>query len=350
MNRSLPHRDASRLLAGVFLCATLPALPSLAALDDEQPVRRVLLLADKPGDLFVERIKAEIIGLGLAVVTRAPSGPLEEDARGQHAAAAIRILPARNGVEVWMADETSGRSLLRQVVVDERPEGPDQNLIALQTAELLRTSLFPRTPAAQAPPAPPPHAVVAAPVASPALAAVPGRATPGAETGAQAGMGALLSPGGAGPALQLWLSLHRFFGRRLGLAADVSLPVVRAALNGPEGTARIGCAMAGLALLVRMRSSSSAWFLTSGLGGAMLRVSAEGEAKPTLTSSSSSVVSGAAYARVEGGYAPADWLRVGAHLMGGAAFDRVHLRFAGNDAGSWGRPFAAVALYAELDW
>jgi hypothetical protein len=28
----------------------------------------------------------------------------------------------------------------------------------------------------------------------------------------------------------------------------------------------------------------------------------------------------------------------------------VHLRFAGNDAGSWGRAFAAAALFAEVDW
>ena len=60
--------------------------------------------------------------------------------------AAIRILPSRNGVEVWMADEASGRSLLRQAIVDETPGGPNQDVIALQTAELLRTGLFPETP------------------------------------------------------------------------------------------------------------------------------------------------------------------------------------------------------------
>ena len=322
------------------------------AASDEQPERRVLILVDKPGDLFVERIKAEIVSLGLGVVTRAPSGPLEEDARGQHAVAAIRILPARNGVEVWMADATSGRSLLRQIVIDERPESPDQSLIALQTAELLRTSLFPKSPEKQNPPPnqPPPAEIVAAPVANPGAVPEPAEGTPGTELGAQAGVGALLSQGGAGPERQVWLSLHRFFSHRFGLAADFALPVVRSKLDGPEGRAQIGTAMAGLALLVRVRTVPTAWFLNTGLGAAVLRVGFDCQASPTLTSSSKSVLTGAGYARVDSGYAPTDWFRLGVQVLGGIAFDRVHLRFAGNDAGSWGRAFASAALFAEVAW
>jgi hypothetical protein len=360
MNRSSSHRDSRRRLSGICLSAALGAalltlLPSVAAAAEERPVRRVLLLADKPGDLFVERIKAEIEGLGLAVVVRAPSGPLEEAARSQHAIAAIRPLPARNGVEVWMADETSGRSLLRQVVVDESPNGPDQNLIALQTVELLRTSLFPKTP--EIPPRnppispPPPQAeTAAATVAGPGMASAPAVTEPVAKMGAQAGVGTLLSLGGPGPELQVWLSLHRFFGRRLGLAADIALPVVRSTLDGPEGKAKIGTAMAGLAFLARLRASPTAWFLNAGLGAAVLRVGVDGEAVPTLRSSATSVLTGAGYARVDGGYAPSDRVRLGLRLLGGASLDRVHLRFAGNDAGSWGRAFAAAAIFAELDW
>ena len=355
MNRSSSHHDACRRLSGICLSATLGAtllLTSVLAAAEEPPAPRVLLLSDKPGDFFAERIKAELVGLGLGVVTRAPSGPLEEDARGQHAIAAIRILPARNGVEVWMADATSGRSLLRQIVIDERPEGPDQSLIALQTAELLRTSLFPKTPEtrAPAPPASPPPPSQSAPVASAVAVPAPVEEAPGAEMGAQAGLGALLSQGGAGPEVQVWLSLHRFFGRRLGLAADFSLPMVRSKIDGPEGAAKIGTAMAGLAVLARIRSAPTAWFLNAGLGAAVLRVGAEGEASPTLTSSSPSKLTGAGYARLDSGYAPTDWLRLGAQVLGGVAFDRMHLQFAGNDAGSWGRAFAAAAIFAEVTW
>jgi hypothetical protein len=337
-----------------MLGAMLLSMPSVSAASEEKPTGQVLLLADKPGDLFIERIKAEIVGLGLSVVTRAPSGPLEEDARSQHAIAAIRLLSTRNGVEVWMADATSGRSLLRQIIIDERPNGPDQNLIALQTAELLRTSLFPKMPETheQNPPTtPPPLADLAGPpVAGAVVAPAPSGESPGATMGAQVGMGALLSPGGAGPALQGWLSLHRFLGRRFGLAADVSLPVVRAALDGPEGTAKIGTAMAGLAVLARLRAAPSSWFLNAGLGAAVLRMGFDGEAAPTLISSSKSLLTGGGYARLDGGCAATDWLRLGAHVLGGAAFERVHLRFAGNDAGSWGRAFVAAAIFAEVVW
>jgi hypothetical protein len=353
MKRSRAHRSLSRICLSATLGTMLLSLPSALAASEEKTTHRVLLLVDKPGDLFIERIKAEIVGMGLSVVTRAPAGPLEEDARAQHAIAAIRLLSTRNGVEVWMADATSGRSLLRQIVIDERPDGPDQNLIALQTAELLRTSLFPRTAETHAPipPAnpPPPAERAGQPVASSVAASAPVEST-GVEMAAQAGVGALLSPGGAGPELQVWLSLHRFFGRRFGLAADFSLPVVRAALDGPEGTAKIGTAMAGLAVLARLHADPSAWFFNAGLGAAVLRVGVDGEAAPTLTSDSTSVLTGAGTLRVEGGYAPTDWLHLGAHVLGGVAFDRVHLRFAGNDAGSWGRAFAAAAIFAEVTW
>ena len=80
------------------------------------------------------------------------------------------------------------------------------------------------------------------------------------------------------------------------------------------------------------------------------RIRVDGEAAPTLTSDSTSVLTGAGTLRVEGGYAPTDWLHLGAHVLGGVAFDRVHLRFAGNDAGSWGRAFAAAAIFAEVTW
>ena len=95
-----------------------------------------LLLVDSPGDPFMDRIRAEVVSLGLEGVVRAPQGSIEARARAEHAVAAIRILPSRNGVEVWMADAASGRSLLRQVIVDETPRGPNQDVVALQTAEL----------------------------------------------------------------------------------------------------------------------------------------------------------------------------------------------------------------------
>src|SRR5262245_61545358 len=121
----LPRRPGSLVL----LCALWLSAPRLAMADDNSG-RRVLL-GEPDHDPFLERVGAEIAGLGFSLLRADSNGPLEAAARAAQAVAAIRVLPSRKGVEVWMADATSGRSLLRQVVVDESPSGPDQDLIAL---------------------------------------------------------------------------------------------------------------------------------------------------------------------------------------------------------------------------
>ena len=109
---------------------------------------RVLLVVDQADDPFAERIRAELVALGLDVVSLEPwrTGEaiesLDAAGRSEGASAAIRMLATRKGVEVWMANQPTGRSLLRQLIVDESPTGPNLGLVALQTAELLRTSLL----------------------------------------------------------------------------------------------------------------------------------------------------------------------------------------------------------------
>ena len=34
----------------------------------------------------------------------------------------------------------------------------------------------------------------------------------------------------------------------------------------------------------------------------------------------------------------------------GTTVARVHIRFAGNDAGEWGVPLLGAALFAQVDW
>src|SRR6185312_14029246 len=73
---------------------------------------RVLLILDRADDGLAERVRSEIAGIGFTVVPleawrrREGQVPLESLARAERAVAAIRVLPSRKGVEVWMADET----------------------------------------------------------------------------------------------------------------------------------------------------------------------------------------------------------------------------------------------------
>jgi hypothetical protein len=337
--RSVRHSVAA---LAVGWCVLAPG-PVRATPPQAEPHRRVLILVDKPGDPFMGRIKAEVVALGLEVAMRPPVGSIDADARAEHAVAAIRMLPSGKGVEVWMADETSGRSLLRQVIVDETPGGPDQNLIALQTAELLRTGFFPRSKMPASPASPPP--------APPAIAAsAPAR--PAGETCVQVGVGPLHSLGGASSALQAWLSIQHLWSQRFGIAVDLGAPIRRGTLSGPEGTSDVGAVVIGLELLAYFKSEPL--FLSTGLGVAFADLLAQGhpsdEASAQLAGATSSAYIGLGYARLTTGWRPASWLGVGVSGLVGTTMGRVRIRFAGNDAGDWGVPLLAAFLFGEVAW
>jgi hypothetical protein len=321
----------------IALCALMPR-PLLA--EESKTERKVLIISDKANEPFINRIRAEILALGLNVLLRPAVGPLEADAREQEAIAAIRVLPSGKGVEVWMADVTSGRSLLRQLIVDEKPEGPDQTLIALQTAELLRTSLFPKTEQA--------------PLSKPPVLVVPDKPeekpSPAGEFGARAGFGVLHGLGDKDLALQIWLSLHTVWRNRYGLALNLSGPVRRGSLSGPEGSAAVGAFLVGGEFFLRFEEPASRLFLTTGLGAAWLRLGSQGHPEPPLVAGSPTAMTGLGYARIDGGWHPWDMLRLGLATMFGAAVTPVEIRFAGNDAGKWGWPLLAAFIYTEVDW
>jgi len=347
------------LLATLWLAVTAtsagaaPAAPS---------ARRVLLIIDRADDPFAERIRAEVAGLGLTVVTMEPwrthesLGPLETVARAQRAVAAIRTVASRKGVEVWMADETSGRSLLRQLIVDESPQGPNQSLIALQTAELLRTSLLaqPRGPAATTAAMPAATTTAGAPPAS--ANAGPDAATtlverPAAQPELGAALGVLSANGAGAAAFQAWLSLHLPVGARWAVALDLSGPLRGATLSGPEGSARIGAYLAGLALLARLTHPGADFSVTAGGGVAFADIRAAGETSAQLLhTASGSAATGALYARGDATFEATRWLKLGVRAVIGAATSRVTLQFAGNDAGTWGRPFLGGFALADLSW
>jgi hypothetical protein len=308
-----------------------------------------VIVSDPNGAGFLGRVQAEVESLGLVVVVRDFEGPLEQAARMNQAVAAIRLLPTRKGVEIWMADETSGRSLLRQVIVDESPGGPDEGLVALQTAELMRTSLLLGDGTQLRREEPPPGQARVAP--GPEASATPDTASRSIRgAGLQTALGALYSPGGASTALQLWISLHAPLAQRFGLSLDLSAPLAPATISGPEGSADVGVYLAAVALFGRLQSSESNFFTTVGLGAGAARLSADGRSEPPLVTASVSHVTAIAYTRVDFGYAIAPWLRLGGRGVFGGSLDRVGLRFAGNEAGSWGPAFFGALALAEVRW
>jgi hypothetical protein len=304
--------------------------------------RRVLIVVDAAGDALLNRVVEEISAIPeVEIVMRPPVATLDEDARSEHAKAAIRKLASGMGVEVWMADATTGRSLIRQIIIDESREGPDQSLVALQAAELLRTSLFlareATRPAATPPPSPLP-VVLAAPA-------------PRAHRNALlAGVGPLYSRGGVSPALQVWLSYERLWSRGVGLALDLSAPLARGTIAGTEGSAELGAVMAGGGLLARWRSDRGHLTAAASIGGAFAAVLVTGRPVPSLVGESTSAYTGLAYVRLDGAWNPAQWLGLGVAGMVGTTTSRVRVQFADRNAGEWGMPLAAAVLFCKVDW
>jgi hypothetical protein len=339
-------RVATAVVLATLAFAVVALLGEPQAHAAEQTPVRVVLVFERTQDQLLTRIEAEVAAAGFVVVASRESSPLEELARALDAAAAIRVLPSRTGVEVWMADATSGRSLLRQVIVDERPGGPDEGLIALQTAELLRTSLLSR-PAEVAPAQE--QLGPARTTIDPGPADEPRGSVDSVQAVLQAGVGPLYSPGGTGAALQLCVSLQRSVSEHWGLGLDLSAPLVGGELSGPEGSTRVGLYSAGFALFIAT-APSSAVFASAGLGVAVASLRFEGQAVSPLQGESVGVWTGAGVARTELGVTPARWLRVGVTGVAGATFDRVLVDFAGSEAGEWGPGFVAAFLFAGVPW
>jgi len=340
-------RFAAALLFG--LCAAAIGHPAAAA----DARLRVLIVIDASDDPFAERIRAEVTALGLDVVTVEPwrTGEavesLDAAGRANQSAAAIRMVPSRKGVEVWIANQPAGRSLLRQLIVDERAGPPNEGLVALQTAELLRTTLLsrsdvPRAPAAAprppaAAPAPPPEIKESGP-------------PPPVTAGLQLGAGALYSPGAGDPSIQLWVSVNRVLREPFGIALDVSVPVRAGALSGPEGSANVDAWLVGASVFMHGERIASGLYGTLAAGAALIRLNAVGSASAPLLASTQSATAGAGYVRADGGLDLTRWLRVGVRAVAGAVPSGIAVKFAGNDAGVWGRPFLAGLLLADLAW
>jgi hypothetical protein len=342
---------ALRFLLAVFVAL---AFPAFAAAKGDASRPRVLLVVDEPASPLIRRLSAELAELDVTVVTRSSVAQLDAAAREEGAVAAIRVVPARNGVEVWMADANSGRSLVRQVIVDEGPAGPNYNNIALQAAELLRTNLLygeKNDPAESAPPKSAPAAAVPAARSEAEKAPdAPPKEERHGDAGVQAGLGALYSPGGVSTAFQAWIAAHYPLEPWLAAGVELSMPLQQGSVSGPEGTSTVGVYFAAATLSLRWRRPEGRWFAGAGLGGGMARVTTEAKPVAPLAARDATGLTGLAYLRADAGFGVAPWLRIGARALVGLSIPPVRVEFAGNDAGTWGAPLLGGLGFIEIPW
>jgi hypothetical protein len=321
---------------------------------------RIVILAPDPDDRVSLRLQAELRALRFQVpdVEIAPEPPsrarLEEAARKSDAVAAVRIVPSSAGVEVWIVDRITGKTVLREMVTDDARSPAGVATVALRVVELLRASLM----ELDAPH--PPHGEVQAPPliralmapASPAEAAPPVEIPPAAAPAfaVELGPALLLSPGGLSPAGNLDAAIHfRPFGG-LGASVVALIPIVPAVVSGPEGrtTARIG--LLGPAFRWVFASPGSAWAPAAGAGIALIWLHLDGVPAAGYAGSSADLVTFAAFGRFGLGYAVHPRLRIRVDALGGMVNARPVVQFGDRVAATWGTPFVMPTLGLELDW
>lgn len=340
------------------LCVSLAvaSFPLAAAHASGEP--RIVLVAPAKDAGIAVRIRAELEALHFEVLDVAMGAepparePLEDAARKSDAVAAVRIVPSSAGVEVWIVDRMTGKTVLRELVAEDEPPHGDSATIALRVMELLRASLMeldaPRPPPGEVAPPPIIREILAPRRAEEPRAAVPDKRP---FLTLELGPSMLMSPGGIGPSGLLHTSVHiQRPSERFGMSAFVSTPVVPANLVGPEGTATARFGLLGVGLRGSFAPRGAAWNVNVGAGLSAVLLHFEGRPERPYAGASETLFTFAPYLRAGLGYAVTPHLRIRADALTGVTVQRPVVKFSGRVAATWGLPFISPSLGAELSW
>ncbi|XXX81575.1 hypothetical protein WMF30_22725 [Sorangium sp. So ce134] len=362
--RREPRPRAAAFRWVVRLAAALGAL-ALAAPPREARAGgapRIVVVAPAKEDRVSLRLQAELRALKFEVpeVEIAADPPsrerLEEVARDKDAVAAVRIAPSSDGVEVWLVDRMTGKTVLRELVTDDTRSSSGGAALALRVVELLRASLMeldaPRHPAGEVAPPPLIRELMAPPRAD-TPAPAPGADLSPPRRGAfsiELGPALLFSPGGMGPWGLLSAAAHYEPSEEVGASVFALIPVVSSRASGPEGvaTARVGLVGAGISGVVA--PSGSPWRFAVGAGVSAVWMRLEGRSSDRYQGSTEDLLTAAPLLRAGLGAAITPRLRVRADALCGVAILVPVVKFAGRHVATWGVPLIAPSLGLELVW
>jgi hypothetical protein len=349
----MKSRSAALIFAGATLLAAASFAPRARA--DEAPAEASATIAVlcAPGDRFGLRLVAELESLGFRAVVLDPAtepasrAALEASARGAGAIAAIRAVPSERGVEVWIADRVTGKTVLRDLANDRgTPELDDA--LALRVVELLRASLLEialPTPSRGEVPATieirekmsVPERITAAPRSPPRLRL-------------SLAPGLLLSPGGFGGAASLALGLDWMPSDHLGLCALAAIPLTSARIEGTQGSADLTVLLAGGGARFLFASRESAWSPSLDLGLLAVSLHSAGTANPGFLATSPSAVTAAPFARLGLAFAPIPTLRLRADVLAGLVARGVSIQFDAHELAAWGQPLVLSTIGVDFGW
>ena len=330
-------------------CASFVAAVAIAAavVITASPARaeptRILVIPNEETKGIGARLSAELRTLGFEVVVAdrpmAETGreTLEDAAREVQAVAALFFRASRAGVEVWVMDRVTQKTVLREVVV---PKSGDDALVAVRAVELLRASLL----EVEAPAFVPGEAAP-----TPATLALVSRPPPRApSTAFEIGPAFSLSPGGVTAAPHFVASLRWHAASRFDLGVTTIAPIIPAVVDGPEGRSTVtltsSCLVGDLLLLPR----DATYGARAGLGVGLLWTHLEGSSSPGFRGRGEDVFTSLWLVHAGVSRALGTSVRLWLDATLAITAPRLVVRFAGRDVAEWGRPAVLGAAGLEL--
>jgi hypothetical protein len=338
--------DASRSsrlarFAGIGVAASLLAFgEGRARADDAPEPDRVLLLVDDPRSPFATRLGAELAGLGLQPIFDKPSGDpptsLDEEASSHGAAAAIRLERSDHALEIWVADQVTGKTSLRKLSLGSER---DPALTATKAVELLRASLL------EARLEPPekhakPKLLVDKVVPSEVVPKPPGRTLGALELAP----GLLLSPGGLPPAVTVQMRGGYLPTTYVELLASLWVPTGSVSFTVPEGRSAQLFLLGTVGARVHLAGADRILDPTLGLGLGLSWVHGDGSAAKPYRGETQTLVSMLAIADAGLGLRLASTFGLRADGGCGPVLPRPVFVVAGRQAASWGFPVCTASL------
>jgi hypothetical protein len=312
----------------------------------------VVIVTSDPATPAARRLSKDLQGLGLDVLVlkatpENSSGreSLEKSARSVGAIAAVRLVPAGEGTEVWVADRITGKTVIRDLVGAGSETGPDD--VALGAIELLRASLM----ELHSPTVPPSDAELTPAVrdlAFPVPAAPTKKSVP--TLSLMVGPSVDLGIRSIGPALGTNWALWARIGSGFGTRAFVSLPILPEREAVAEGDVSVSASVMGLGLSYDYRRAENTFAPYIGLGVAAARVLTIGNANAPPLSTSESGWYGGGYSQIGAGVAMTQGLRLyvdGTVLLLASA---PGIKVGGRTVGRWGAPAAVASMGIEVSW
>jgi hypothetical protein len=346
----------------LLLACALGATALIAGPARAEEARSIIAVVCAPGDRFGLRLVAELESLSFAAVVVDPGdapasrASLEASARSAGAIAAIRAVPSEHGVEVWIADRVTGKTVLRAVGGEGSLPEPDAAL-ALRAVELLRASLLevalPTPPTGEVPATPDIRGRVKMallplppPVAPPAREAPPPQEAPVFRIAI--GLGVMASPGGLGPAAALDLGVAWMPSEHFGATLFAVIPLSRPDVQGTPGSVDLAAGLGGVAARFLLTTRASRWAPTIDAGLAVVGLGSKGVANAGYTATSVFAATAAPFVRIGLAFAPTPTFRVRADVLGSVVVEGVSVELATHEAATWGRPMGLLSAGVDV--